>query len=464
MPDRPRYKKSIYWLQAGGGPYPYHLHHRRAGVLSLTGKWDQAGQLAEANLKNAALTERQDLAADCKIFLAGLLSNQSRYQQALGLAREALDFYRSACDSLGMCQGLLALSEAYKQLGEYQEVIGHCQKAAGLARSEGNDNMLARALRNIGIIFLRQGKYPEAREYFEKDLEICRKLGDLQGQARAFGNLGLVHDNQADRQQAISCQQSKLEICRRTGDKQGVAYANMSLGAAYVNLNQLDRARQLFQNSLDLSRELGDLRNICLACGNLSAVGQETGDYEQALKYSLQQLAGAEETKDKYNQLFALGSLGVIYKKLKQEAKAEEYFDRAITLCRETGQQHDLAINLYDKANLCHFRELYAEAEKLNAEALEIATAINAQNVLFPARTLKAKLDARRNPEEGLRQLLASLKESQDYEELAPLNLEIFRMTGEQVYKKTALSLYTMLNSKSARIEYREALEELRGG
>jgi tetratricopeptide (TPR) repeat protein len=346
-------------------------------------------------------------------------------------------------------------------MGEYQEVCDHCGRTIELAQADGIDYLLARALRNLGIIHLRQGKYAEAKEYFEKDLAICRKLGDLQGQARANGNLGLVHDYQGDSRQSIVCQQDKLEVCIKIGDKQGVAYANMSLGTVYFKLNQLAQARELFQESLELSQKLGDIRNISLACGNLSSFYLETGDYQRALKYSQQQLLGAEETKDKYNQLFALGSLGVIYKGLKQEAKAEECFDKAISLCRETGQRHDLAMNLFDKAKLCHSQQRFEEAFELNRESLDIAEGISAQNVLFPAKMLKAKLAARNDVNEGLNQLKKALMESQDYEEMAPLNLELFKLTGEQAYKKTALSLFNLLNSKSARMEYREALEYL---
>jgi tetratricopeptide (TPR) repeat protein len=461
MAEKTRYKKNICWIQAEGFFYPYQLRHRQAEVLRLTGGWQQARELEEENLRFAGLALKPELSADCKVFLSGLLSNLSQYQAALPLAREALEHHCSQNNIQGQCQALLALVEAHKQMGEYQEVCDHCRRIIELAQAAGIDNLVARALRNLGIIHLRQGKYAEAQKYFEQDMSICRKQGDLQGQARANGNMGLVYDYQGDSRQSIACQQNKLDICIKIGDKQGVAYANMSLGTVYVKLNQLAQARELFQKSLETSWELGDIRNICLACGNLSAVCLETGDYERALTYSQQQLLGAEETKDKFNQLFALGNMGAIYRRLKQETKAEECFDRAISLCRETGQQHDLAINLHDKAVLCFSRKMYTESEQLNNEALEIASEIHVRNVLSPARLLKAKLAAVTNANEGMIQMQKALNESQDYEEMAPLNLELFKLTGDQTYKKTALSLYTMLNSKSARIEYQEALDDL---
>ena len=61
----------------------------------------------------------------------------------------------------------------------------------------------------------------------------------------------------------------------------------------------------------------------------------------------------------------------------------------------------------------------------------------------------------------AIKQLKSLLSESQEASDIADLKYELFRMTGENHFKTTALEEYQKLYEQTPKFEYKKRIEEL---
>lgn len=213
------------------------------------------------------------------------------FEQALKLAREALDFHAefaildnlgSAYVALGDARKAIALHEnalsisqeildrfsegktlgnlgnAWLAVGDYQQAIEFHERALSVARETGDRIAEGGSLNNLGAAWVTSGDILKGVEYFDQCLQLAKQTGNRSLEGSVLGNWGgawIAIDNAT---QAVECFEEALEIIRETGNRRNEGRILSSLGNAWVSLGNVQSAVNCFEQSLAISRATGD--------------------------------------------------------------------------------------------------------------------------------------------------------------------------------------------------------------
>jgi tetratricopeptide (TPR) repeat protein len=323
------------------------------------------------------------------------LGNLGNAYVDLGAAGRAIEYYEQALPivrEMGDRQGegvhLNNLGLACAALGEPQRAIEYYEQALAITRemcataTEGSPEWTAsrwaegNGLGNLGNAYVDLGEACQAIEYYEQALAISRELGDRHNEGGHLGNLGAAYYVLGEVQRAIEHHEQALaisrEICAATVGspewtasrwREGADLGN--LGLAHAALGQVRRAIEYYEQALAIAREIGnrwgegaDLGNLGLAYAALGQVRRAIEYYEQALAVAREVSAASTEgspewTAGRRGEGNHLGHLGLAYAALGEPRRAIEYYEQALTIAREIGDQQGEANRLVNLGFAC---------------------------------------------------------------------------------------------------------------
>jgi len=181
---------------------------------------------------------------------------------------------------------------------------------AAAAKRSGDELQYAYALEFIAMVYVKDAQYSKALDYYRLAVETKTELGSIS----ALGNMGFMYANIADYSKALTCYDSALkmqeEFIRRSAGKDTAAILQKAgllifIADIYLKIQNFDKA---FEN------------------------------YSMVLQLS-------EPRKNKTLAIWALTGIAKVSHGKKEDAKAIEYYNRALEDCKT---QHDLP----DEANI----------------------------------------------------------------------------------------------------------------
>lgn len=147
----------------------------------------------------------------------------------------------------------------------------------------------------------------------------------------------------------LPAQQSRLDSMLRVFDAQPdtlkVATAGL-ISYAYLR-RQADSALYFATWQRDLALQLGDSILLQYGESHLSLAYKYLGDYEASLAHELKTLELSRSLQNKRGEAISLGAIGNLYKRLKDYAQAEYYFQQSIAI-REAAQDSGLMASAYN--------------------------------------------------------------------------------------------------------------------
>lgn len=296
-------------------------------------------------------------------YIASILINQEKYEQALG-------YYMSLLEMRKIVFGEMHISvrESY-----------HC----------------------IGKLLYSQKKYEQALIYFQKALEITIYLNGEKhiDTAVAYSNVGNIYAVLMKYDKALECYNNALEINK-------VFYGNnhSSIADLYKNIGKLfedqvliDEAIDCYEKVLQIQRELFGDDNILLAAAynKIGALYSEKGDNDNALFYSMYALnLRIENYGEMHNEVLdSLNTIGSILVSKEMYEQAFDFFSRELSIMKKIYGENDsrLAIAYCNLGAVLYHQRKYEEAYIYYKNALAfdetgaetgILTYINIGNIL----------------------------------------------------------------------------------
>ncbi|MEJ2748981.1 MAG: tetratricopeptide repeat protein, partial [Anaerolineae bacterium] len=331
---------------------------------------------------------------------------QSRYKQALTLAKDAADVALQArseylLGSLARARGVFA--EAENRLRQAFDHFTAVSDSRGAANAE----------MEMGIIDWSQGNYTEALARYENCLETYQELGDQSGVCRAIGNMGIVHWTLGDFNRALGLYQQYQTIADEIGDKLGLSRAMGNMGNVYLDLGNYQQALKYFIDNLHVALELGYRQGISISVANMGEVYEKQGDYQRALPCYRFNLAADLELGDRYGVAYALWSLAKAYAGQGNYETAVALLQLAIQIGRLLDIPYELSDFLFTQAEILSWQERRDEALAVLAETLSLAAAVNHPQVQLEARLLQLRLEGQSNEAALLGLLTPDLDEAQ---------------------------------------------------
>ena len=331
------------------------LHSLRAKNAAIGGDYVAAEDYARRSL---ALAGPEDRSA-ALVALANQLKAQEQYEEALEIAREALDG-ALALDREPTNRSRSAVTSAYVTLGNLYFSAGDSNAAKetfeeGLAYAERHFDRLD--LRSVSLIqgltqiAMREGRKEDSVEYARQFYEAMLGIYGAD-----HPNVAVAASNYAGRlgwanrhEEAVEIGRKSLDLRRKLfGDRDlRVAYSLESTGWSMVRSGQIDEGQAMLEEALDIRLEGDpDAEALKIPLRLLGFTHRDmTLDYARAESYFRRQLALAERRIEKglpsEGLSNALSNLAVLYHRAGWFDRADSAYPELLDLrVEERGEGH----------------------------------------------------------------------------------------------------------------------------
>jgi serine phosphatase RsbU (regulator of sigma subunit) len=199
-------------------------------------------------------------------------------------------------------QGVSYMAQAslYSELTQYNKALELINSALKIYQSQNNFKRLAFSYDKAAFAYKKLGKPDRAAEVYRQCIEVAKKVPGWETTRKAYKDLGFVLTNNGQNPKAIATLQEQLTY----------ATSLQPLNHAYLAA-----------------------ANIDIAYNYITA-----GEYATALPYALASHEHAQVTKDNFQMLDAYNTTGVCYKNIHKEKESIVWFDKAISILEQPGQ------------------------------------------------------------------------------------------------------------------------------
>jgi tetratricopeptide (TPR) repeat protein len=248
----------------------------------------------------------------------------------------------------------------------YQEVIH-------LAEQVNDRGRLGSAYYGLFTVYTNQGESDKARECLERVLALAQQTGDQtqESVARYFLQATDLSRNAAESSPQI------LNIVTRIAKGLGhfgKAFTSSLRAWCYLVLGKNSRARQHYLSALEHLRQEGDAQGTAFVLYQLGLIAELEDDLETALEYYRQSESIARQMYDRTGLMLLYSSIGMVYLRQQRFDLALPYLEQSVRLARNSGDQGQVAENLYWLGHAAANTGDPERAEQLFEESLAIFT------------------------------------------------------------------------------------------
>ncbi len=269
-------------------------------------------------------------------------------------------------------------------------------------------------------------------------------------QLKAYKLYGIIYGEIGDYEKAFSYYYKSLEIIEQSGldDKQQLVEIYNNLGTAYLNIEEVGKARETFQQSLNLLIEQRDTARISIAYNNMGSLERKDGNYELANAYFRKSLYYGKDHM--LVRIRAHRNLGYSYELMGLSDSAQFYYSLSYDFAERDSSLYDMSVIKNDMANLRYQQGRFAQALAIGMESLQLATGIDAKELVMSNHELCYK---------ALKQLARFEEALKHYEQFNTIKVELLGLTKAKEFRE--IEARYALNKKQQRINHLEEVNRL---
>lgn len=238
--------QDMHLLRTVGSIYERLLHLERAHG-TFEDALGRAERLADPVARAAVLAR-----------LGRVLSQWSRWDEALGYLDRALVAFAALGDERGRARVLVDRGVVFHERGDYATATRMYTEAAELAQRHGARDVVARASNNQAVLATIRGDTDEAQVQYQRCLEIYEETGDQREAARTHHNLGMTYADRGDWGAATACFSRGFEIAREHQQLDVMANVSLSQGEMLLDLGDSTLVTLCCVRALEIYRKIGD--------------------------------------------------------------------------------------------------------------------------------------------------------------------------------------------------------------
>jgi adenylate cyclase len=334
------------------------LRERLGDMLALVGRREEAREHYEHILEYAAGIGDRRAEGRMHRKIGGLLWDAGQRESAQERFQEALAALKSGNHPVELAHTYQELGRLAFRSGDSATALEWAQQA--LARAEpfledaasederlAAADVVAQAHNTRGVALARLGQRERAIEEIERSVAVATAHGLLRAACRGYTNLGVLQSTVDPRQGIATCL-TGLETARKIGDLGFQSWLYANLAVAYCALTDRCEAEgiEAARQAIDLDRQLGQLDHLAVPLIVLGQILQCQGQGRRALEYYREALALAERIDEPQLLFPCYDGLGTLYLDLGDEARAEEYMQKAQAVCQRAGLEPEALIVL----------------------------------------------------------------------------------------------------------------------
>jgi AraC-like DNA-binding protein len=190
------------------------------------------------------------------------------------------------------------------------------------------DSSIAKANYALGLIFYYQDQNIVSAKYFQNALkqEYAKKNTDFS--EKCLNNLGVNYEILGKLDKSLTAYQQSLKIAQKRKDAFGVAQTNLNIALLKSKAGDYESAINLNKIAQDYFLKVGNKENIGLTYLNASLF-YDNKDKAKAIENALKAGVIFENIKDTFNLIKSLHNLNKFYLDVKNEIKADFYYQKA---------------------------------------------------------------------------------------------------------------------------------------
>jgi tetratricopeptide (TPR) repeat protein len=371
------------------------------------GKFDTAMVCANTAMELAEKIDFKNGLAKSYRNIGVIDAQMGEQDKALQYFLRVLSIYKELSDNTGVVITMGDIGNIYLAEVNYAKALEYDSLALAVNEKVNNKTGAANNYINMGIVYSYEGKYTKALESEFKALAICEQLSDEAACSSAYGNIGFIYSSQGNYEQALTYEYKSLAISEKSGDKTNMALNYDNIGNVYDGEENYTKALEFYSKGLDINREIGNKRGIATDMGNISTVYYVQHNYTKALEFNLKALSLFKEVHDERGIALAYNSLGNIYAKFLKIAienrnagsdslgkKALDYYNRALSISREIGEEEGTAVNMYGIGSVLTMQRKYSQAKTFLDTALVMSKGMGDKESVRDEYSFIAVLDS----------------------------------------------------------------------
>ncbi|MBN1218196.1 MAG: protein kinase [Anaerolineae bacterium] len=243
-------------------------------------------------------------------------------------------------------------------------------------------------LRRAGEIAYQVYANTEAVEYLQQAQEILEDIApdltneslesNLNEQFWLLRQIRKILNITGDRERELNALEKLLAVAEALGHKQLWVEAMSRQATYYWEVGKLNQAEEIARQALKVAQEHNDRQGEQYCLEQIARVLWTRRDAD-SMTYAAQALMIAQNLNDREREGRLTELVGHIYTDtLHDPQRAEIHFNRALAICRETGNRIDEAWTLWGMGGLAQFVDDYTRALQYYNQAIQISENIGA--------------------------------------------------------------------------------------
>jgi len=292
--------------------------------------------------------------------------------KSLSLSNEAIRISRKINDSNALSEALFHKAGALQDSKRDDSSLIIFNNTLTIAKKSQNDTLIAKIKNSIGNYYYFKDNYYLAMRYFAEALKIAESLGNEITTGMYSNGLGLVNLSLGDYNKAIAYFQQTVNACKKSGNLRDMSGTLMNIGNCYIEKKDFRKALFYNKSALVAANRIHDnelIGKIYISLGMIKLIDKENLENEpEALDYFYKALECSKQVNNRKISGLAFQNIGSYYMDSNQLDKAEDFFNKSLSIFSETGSKsYETRANLalsdikkkqgqWQKAYLYHIR------------------------------------------------------------------------------------------------------------
>ncbi len=366
--------------------------HNHGDVLQLLGRTDEAFKAFREMLAIAFRLGIRPKGAAAHNRIGRLFRDIGSLSQASEHLQTALELFEASGDERGIASCHDDIGKLLWIRGEYEPALAEMRDSLDRRKKIGDRRSISLSLNNIGLVWMDHGSDQNAIEAFEASLQIRREIGDSLGITQTLNNLGRLATRENDHKRALDLFQEAHDVATEIGERNRIAVVLTNIGEAHDRLGNTDEAVRILTRAEELCDELGDKLHLAEVKRGLAKAYLKQGDLKRARDSIKRAVDLFGQVRSKVHLATALRTLGEVTGAgawgESHKSKAVDYFMRSIAICKEIGNELEVAKSYKAFADLVFHSAQYKHNADIQREAVtlnEMATEIFGRHKVAPA-------------------------------------------------------------------------------
>jgi DNA-binding SARP family transcriptional activator len=267
-------------VEAGCPDTAVELAYHLSAYLGARGYYDDVVRVQRAAMVASDANQRMR----CRLILAEIDLDRSRYRAALSEFDELLDHFEETGDPHAAAYARIGRTASRHALGDRENTIAELDRAASVLRAAGDNGGAVYALLVLRSVHLEAGRYEDAIAVSTAALELTAGRAGLD-RSWVLRGLGIAHYETGRVETAVRYYEESLALTRHFDCDGGERKTLRRLGEAYGALGRFEEAAETLTKALARFVRAGDVLGEALTAYAFGEICHRRGRVREALAH-----------------------------------------------------------------------------------------------------------------------------------------------------------------------------------